>query len=126
MFIFCNPNPENNLVGDCVIRAITIATQSDWDSVYTNVCVQGYTMKDMPSSNSVWGSFLIHNGFKRYVIPNECPDCYTVKDFCKDYDNGCFIIATGTHVVTAIDGDYYDTWDSGNEIPIYYFKKETQ
>ena len=124
MFIFCNPNPENNLVGDCVIRAISIATSTDWDTVYANICVQGYEMKDMPSSNSVWSAFLLNNGFKRYVIPNECPDCYTVKDFCKDHSRGCFILATGTHVVTCINGNHFDTWDSSNEVPIFYFKKE--
>ena len=44
----------------------------------------------------------------------------------RDMDNpeGKYLLATGTHVVTVIDGDYYDTWDSGDEIPIYYFTKE--
>lgn len=83
-------------------------------------------MHDMPSSNSVWGSYLKENGFKRYIIPNECPNCYTIKDFCSDYPIGLYILATGSHVVTVIDGDYYDSWDSGKEIPIYFFKKEAK
>ena len=78
----------------------------------------------MPSSNAVWGAYLRHQSFRRYIIPNECPDCYTVSDFCCDYPKGVYVLATGTHVVTVIDGEYYDTWDSGNEVPIYYFKKE--
>lgn len=82
-------------------------------------------MKDMPSSNAVWGAYLKSLGFKRYIIPNECPDCYTVSDFAKEHSSGVYILATGTHVVTVKDGDYYDTWDSGKEIPIYYFVKET-
>ena len=58
------------------------------------------------------------------IIPNTCPDCYTIADFCNDHPYGTYILATGTHVVAVIDGDYYDTWDSGNEIPIFYWQKE--
>ena len=63
-------------------------------------------------------------GYNRYVIPNTCPDCYSVKQFCEEHPHGKYLLATGTHVVTCIDGDYYDTWNSGDEIPIYYFTKE--
>ena len=30
------------------------------------------------------------------------------------------------HVVAVIDGNYYDTWDSGDKIPIYYWYKANQ
>ena len=120
---YYNPNPKANLVGDCVIRALTLACNSTWDQTYLEVATQGYILKDMPSSNIIWGIYLKHKGFRRYIIPDDCPDCYTVREFCYDNPTGLFVLATGTHVVTCIDGDYYDTWDSGNEIPIYYFKK---
>ena len=60
----------------------------------------------------------------RYTIPNTCPDCYTVEQFCVDNDRGLFLLATGSHVVAVKDGLYFDAWDSGNEIPIYYWRKE--
>lgn len=123
-YVFSNPNPEKNLVGDCVIRAISIVMGREWEDVYIDVVLQGFMMKDMPSSNAVWGSYLHRMGYRRTVIPNTCPDCYTVKDFCEDNPQGTFILATGTHVIAVKDGNYFDTWDSGNEIPIYYWKKE--
>lgn len=123
-WIYYNPNPKANYVGDCVIRALTLACKQTWDKTYLQVASQGYILKDMPSSNTIWGIYLKHKGFKRYIIPDTCPDCYTVSNFCYDHPEGLFVLATGTHVVTVIDGDYYDTWDSGSEIPIYYFKKE--
>lgn len=89
-----------------------------------NMALQGFMMHDMPSSNAVWGAFLRKNGFQRRTIPNTCPDCYTVKDFTRDYPFGEYLLATGTHVVAVKDGNYFDTWDSGNEIPIYYWQKE--
>ena len=123
---YYNPNPKANLVGDCVIRALSLALNQDWDTCYLNVASAGFRSKDMPSSNAVWGNYLKHHGFKRYIIPNDCPDCYTIEDFCNDTPYGLYVLATGTHVVTCIKGDWYDTWDSGKEIPIYYFKKEEE
>lgn len=119
-----NPNPDKNEVGDCTIRALTLALEETWDNTYLLVSAKAFEMKDMPSSNPVWAAVLRQNGFKRYVIPNECPDCYTIEDFCRDHPRGLYVLATGTHVVTVMDGNYWDTWDSGKKVPIYYFIKE--
>lgn len=78
MFIPFNPNPRRNSVGDCVIRAISKVTNQDWDTTYLGIALQGYIVKDMPSSNNVWGGYLYSKGFNRYVIPNTCPDCYSI------------------------------------------------
>lgn len=43
MFIYCNPNPCKTLVGDCVIRAISIAEQQSWEETYVELCGKGYT-----------------------------------------------------------------------------------
>jgi len=123
-YIKFNPNPNKNFVGDCVIRAISLATNKDWDATYVNLVIYGYRMADMPSSNNVWGKYLIDNGFRKMPIPDRCPNCYTVKDFCEDHKHGLYVLATGTHVLTVMDGNYYDSWDSGEEVPIYYFIKE--
>ena len=124
MFVEYNPNPEQNLVGDCVIRAIAKLMGTDWGTAYVGVVVQGYKMKDMPSSNRVWSAYLQEHGYKRHTLPDTCPDCYTVADFAKDHHFGRFLLATGTHVVSIENGDHYDTWDSGNESPLYYYVKE--
>jgi len=58
------------------------------------------------------------------VIPNECPDCYTAEDFCREHPTGTYILGFGGHVATVIDGNIYDSWDSSRMIPIYYWHKE--
>ena len=97
----------------------------DWDDVYLDLALKkGFVMKQMPSENNVWGSYLHDLGFKRHVIEDTCPDCYTVRDFVRDHPQGRFVLGTGTHAIGVVDGTYFDTTDTGDEVPQYYFEKE--
>lgn len=122
-YIYYNPNPLGLSVGDCTIRAISKVTNQTWKQTYLDLLTQGLLMYDMPSANRVWSELLKFYGFKKYYIPDNCPDCYTVREFCYDHPYGEYVVGTGEHVVAVIDGNYYDSWDSGNEIPIYYFER---
>ena len=111
-------------VGDCVVRAISRATGRTWEQTLCDLCVEALQQCDMPSANHVWGAYLRRKGFTRHALENECPDCYTVADFCRDHPDGTYVLATGTHAVCARGGDWHDTWDSGAEVPAYYWQKE--
>lgn len=124
MFSELNINPLRKNTGDCVIRAIGTVTDRDWDDTYLDLTVKGFEMKEMPSMNNVWGAYLRDMGFTRHIIPDTCPDCYTVGDFVKDHPRGRYVLGTGTHAIALIDGTVYDTFDSTEEIPIFYFEKE--
>lgn len=119
-----NPNPMGARVGDCTVRAIARATGQSWERVYTGLCLEGFALGDMPSANHVWGAYLRRHGFRRHILPDDCPDFYTVADFCRDHPKGSYVLAISGHVVCAEDGDYYDTWDSGGEVPAYYWARE--
>ena len=118
-----NLNPNHKRVGDCVIRAISKALNQEWVQTYIDLCIQGYLMSDLPSANQVWGAYLKGKGFKRDIVSDECPDCYTIADFCYEHPTGTYVIGTGTHAVCVIDGNVYDTWDSSGEVPIYFYYK---
>lgn len=123
-WIVYNANPIGRQVGDCTVRAISKVTNQDWEQAYSGMALEGFVMADMPSANHVWGAYLKRHGFTRHIIPDTCPDCYTVNDFCRDHPHGMFLLALSGHVVAVQDGDFYDTWDSGNEIPIYYWERK--
>ena len=123
-FVEYNPNPSRNRVGDCTVRAITKAMNSTWEQVYAGLTAYGFMCRDMPSANNVWGRYLRQNGFKRYLVDDKDMEIYTVEDFCIDHPIGTYILAIDGHVVCVEDGYYYDSWDSGDEIPIYYWMKE--
>ena len=119
-----NPNPKEKKVGDCTVRAISLAMNQPWEDIYLDLCLEGYILSDMPSSNDVWGTYLMDKCWTYNRLQDTCPFCYTINDFCKEHDKGTFIVATGTHVVCVKDGQYLDIWDSGDKVPLFYFSKE--
>lgn len=120
-YIYYNPNPDDKFVGDCVIRAVSKVTSQNWEETYLWLVVYGFIMHDMPSADIVWGEYLYRRGFRKHVIPDTCPFCYTVRDFARDHKLGTYLLKTSGHVISVVDGDYFDTSDSGNEVPIYFW-----
>lgn len=121
-YVYYNPNPKKRRTDDCVIRAISKFIDKDWYYVYVQLCIRGFVMGDWGSSNEVWSSYLRKLNYKRYFLPDTCPDCYTVRDFCIDYPVGRYLLTTGNHVICCEDGNYFDTWDSGDESIVFYWK----
>lgn len=125
MYIYYNENPRGNYrAEDCVIRAINIVTGEDWDSIYAALCAEGFYIGDWGNNNGCWDWYLRSKGFRRYICPNSCPYCYSVKDFAEEHKSGAYILGTGTHAIAVIDGNWIDSFDSGDLLPIYYYTKE--
>lgn len=124
MFIEYNCNPLKKRTDDCVVRAIAKALDIDWKTAYTMLSAHGLKMADLFSKNYVWGDLLLTLGFSRSGIPNTCPDCYTVRDFAKEHGRGTYILGTGDHVLAVINGDWYDSWDSGSASPIIFYRRD--
>lgn len=126
MYVFYNPNPQEKRTDDCVIRMLTKALNVDWETASIYAVIQQIRDSDIFTKNYVWGNLLLRNGYTRHAIPDTCPDCYTVKDFCRDHARGVFVLGTGDHTLMVIDGDYFDSFDSGDLVPIVYYRKEAQ
>ena len=137
-FIYYNPNPRGRHIGDCVIRALSKFLDSDWLTSFVDISCYAGVKGLLPQINDAWSSFLESKGYKRHNLKDTCPNCYTLKDFCFDHPKGKYFLSLdvgyidlytsadsgfidGNHVVCVIDGDYYDTWDSGNEVVKCYW-----
>lgn len=121
MWIRANPNPGRQEVPDCVVRAICLALHRSWLEVYDDLCKVGRLHYDMPSSDAIWGRYLYEHGFRPFLLPQSCPQCTTIRMFCRMFPEGTYIIGTGSHAVAVIDGNYYDSWDSGDTIPSFFW-----
>lgn len=119
-----NPNPAGRAVGDCAVRAISKALDQTWEETYAGLALEGFQRGDLPKADSVWGPYLKARGFTRHWLPDGCPDCYTVADFAADHPQGTFILSMpGRHVLCVRDGQWFDSWDSGGEVPTYYWAR---
>lgn len=123
MFTKYNPNPYGARVGDCTVRAITKATGDKWETVYLHLCMYGFMLGDMPTANAVWGAYLKDKGWKRHFVPDSCPNCYTVGNFAEDHPQGTFIVCPSGHVVCVHQGQVFDSWDSSQELVVYFWSK---
>lgn len=118
-----NPNPIALEGIDCTVRALTKALDISWEKAYAMLAANGFVLSDMPNANHVVNYTLRRNGFKRHALPDECPDCYTAEDFAREHPEGTYVLAFGDHVCTVIDGTIYDSWDSRNRVPMFYWEK---
>ena len=124
MWVEYNPNPVGRHVEDCSVRAIAKALDISWEDAFALLAKNAFQMGDLMHSNSVIGSVLRMNGFYRKSLPNTCPDCYTAEDFCRDHPHGTYVLFFGNHVATAKDGRLFDSWNSSELSPQYYWYKE--
>lgn len=117
-YIRINVNPCKNRTIDCTVRALCALFDSDWETVYAQLCTLGYEMCDMPSSKAVLNRYMAERGYTRHI----CPDI-TVKEFAEEYPDNAYLLAAESHVIPVFYGYYIDTWDSGQLTCLYYWKK---
>ena len=120
MYRYFNPNPKNNSANDCVIRALCGLFHLSWDEAYDMLCDEGRRVKEVPTTNWVWEGLLERAGLVRTYM--RCAtNCPNIKQFLEINNEGAYILCTGTHVIYAMNGDYYDAWDSGDQRLQYFY-----
>lgn len=118
---YFNPNPAANVTRDCVIRAMCAVLDLSWDAAFDLIADRAKQMGQTMDDNAVYGSILRQRGFYRAIIPNTCPDCFTARDFCIMNPYGRFVLGFTGHVAAVIDGQIWDSWDSSELLPTYFW-----
>lgn len=121
MWEYFNPNPVAAREEDCAVRAVSAALDISWDEAFDLIAHNAKQMGAMMHRDAAWGSVLRQHGFRKRIIPNTCPDCFSANDFCYENPKGVFVLGFGTHTAAVVDGTLLDTWDSSDEVPIYYW-----
>ena len=87
-YVFHNANPAGKLnAGDCVIRAISTATNADWDKVFLGLCAVGLELKDVASSKPVYTKYLQNIGYPMQKQPRKRNNTkYTAEEFVREHN----------------------------------------
>lgn len=130
-----NANSRDRNTGDCVKRALTIAYRTDYNKVSSELNkIKRDLGYDKFNISPVFSRYLSARGdaFRKYgVVDPETGELNTVTKFCEEHPTGTWLLLVGkygnqheTHMVAVVDGDYYDSWDSGDYV-VYYCAEVT-
>lgn len=118
IFKYNNPHPEGKHTTDCVVRAITLATDKDYLEVRRHL---NRIKKELKEPHYKTGKFMHkyakHSNWNKISFPviKGVPRLRG-KDFTKQYPKGTYILNLAKHIVAVVDGKYLDTWDSTDRI----------
>lgn len=108
MYEFYNENPLGLFEDDCVIRAISCATNRSWDCVYDELSdlaqAKGTLLDKKP-----FVRWYLDTNFKRIDKPP-----YKVYQVAKMFKNNIVLCSSNSHVMCIKYGRILDTFDSSN------------
>lgn len=108
MYQYYNANALNKYEDDCVIRAISCATNKSWDYVYNYLSdIAQYEGTLMDKKNFVIN--YLDKMYKRINIPKK-----TVGYISSMFPDNTLLITMNGHIVCSKNGVIYDTFDCRN------------
>lgn len=122
-WILYQPNPKKRNTGDCTIRAYTKAFDMSWDDAYTMAMRYGKEYGAPPNDAKVVDKILTEEFGFTCTKTRKCDGRMTVNEFAATHPKGTYLIKVYGHLVTIVDGFYYDTWDSGSKKVMAYYSK---
>lgn len=119
-YVYFQPNRKDlkDRYGDCQIRALCKALDLSWTEAFDltiPICREVQTYTIFGGSCDIGKDNLAKLGFRYVGVSNKKGTKRpTVDSFAKDHPSGRFICKIAHHVVAVVDGQYFDTWDSGD------------
>lgn len=107
MFKYYNANPLGRHVSDCVVRAISLATQKSWYETFDEL--SSYAKEQAITFSEI--EFINEYLAERYERYCDTERIAKVSDFLKLGLPGRWLITMSGHITCAIDGVCYDTFD---------------
>tara|TARA_R100000700_G_C3152643_1_gene130865 strand:+ start:380 stop:787 length:408 start_codon:yes stop_codon:yes gene_type:complete len=115
---------KKDRAGDCVVRAIAIATEQDYLEVRDGLFEVAKEIGFMPNDTKTYRLYLERKGWTRKSPLKNGKKKYKVKNIAKFFQGENVIIHTCHHLTTLIDGNLNDTWDCREWKANSYYTKE--
>lgn len=122
-----NPNPKSRNIGDCTLRSYCAAFDIEWDKAFD---VASKIAKDNASMIQYVSDKVLTEHFGCTIDEEynkvKAKDRITVNNFAMTHPYGTYVLHVRQHQVTVKNGEYWDSWDSGDKkvTKIYYVKKK--
>lgn len=116
-FTYNNPNPKNcKTTGDCVIRALALAPNKDWDDVFLELSHMAFNARRSMSDPKLYSLYLNSYGWAKYSQPRKADNTKVqLKDFCKQCDpDRSYVVNLAGHLTCVKRAKIQDTWDCGD------------
>lgn len=118
IYKYYNRNPDNDTVSDCVCRAISTATDLQYDAVneLLRICSKLYNcdMLCVCCYHHLLEDIL---KYQAHYATNT-----TVEDLAKRYSRDTILVRIEGHLTTIVKGNILDIWDCSNEyVDCYWF-----
>lgn len=113
-----NPNPKGKNIGDCTLRAYCAAFNISWEEAFdiaSEIAKENGSMIQYVMEKVLTEHFeckLSDEYNKKKVKPKER---ITVAEFATTHPYGIYILGMRNHAVTLRNGEYWDSWDSGDK-----------
>lgn len=125
---YYQPNDKDlkDKTGDCQVRALSKALNISWLEAFDltiPICrrLQTYTIFDGNHEKTV--EAMQDLGFAYTGVSNKKGTKRpTVKSFAASHKSGTYILKVSRHVVACVNGEYFDTWDSGHKSLYGYYE----
>lgn len=114
LYAYTNPHPKGiKSHGDCVYRAISLATGKDWLTVYDELTALGRELLCPPNDKLTYATYLdriadrltIKTAFKRP----------TGKSVARLDDSKIYVVRMANHLACVKGGKIRDTWNCGDK-----------
>lgn len=113
-FTFTNPHPKGiKTLGDCVYRAVSLATGKTWLEAYDELGALGRELLAPPNDKLTYATYLDRRADRIEVMKGG--KRLTAKDLAKLNDEHTYVVRTANHLATVKGGKLLDTWDSSEK-----------
>ena len=124
-FTYVNANPLNKKAGDCVIRALCLATGKTWEQTYTELFNIAMNLKTVAIGDETYKEFLKQNGFIHcggWRAERGCKRL-TAGEMAKRA-TGIVVLTVSNHMTVVIDNKIHDIWDCSRKAVCRYWRKQ--
>lgn len=122
-YVLFQPNPKKNNTTDCSFRAYAKVQGITWEEAYDIATALGREMNLMPNDHRVVDKILVEKFGFTFTKYEKGDAKKTVNEFAIEHPKGTYVGWMHGHVVAIVDGNYYDSWDSGSRKMKGYYSK---